>query len=103
MPGHDALVTTLAFDGKTTGEQAAVQVLNAERTKRAAIGTNLVADAPKPAPNAAVPEPEVEKPEATIDPMANAKKAQTYIDEQAKLGHKVSPAEAVAHVTKEAK
>lgn len=31
MPGHEDLIQTLAFDGKTTGPEAAVQVLNAER------------------------------------------------------------------------
>ncbi len=34
MPGHEALIETLMFDGKTTGEQAAVAVLNAEREKQ---------------------------------------------------------------------
>jgi capsid assembly protease len=36
LPGHEQLIATLKFDGKTTGEQAAVQVLNAERGKTAA-------------------------------------------------------------------
>ena len=31
MPGHDDLVNKLAFDGKTTGPEAAVQVLAAEK------------------------------------------------------------------------
>ena len=31
MPGHEALIQTLALDGETTGEQAAVKVLAAER------------------------------------------------------------------------
>ncbi len=35
MPGHEDLINTLAFDGKTTGPEAAVQVLNAERTASA--------------------------------------------------------------------
>lgn len=36
MPGHEALIEGLMFDGKTTGEQAAVAVLQAERNLRAA-------------------------------------------------------------------
>lgn len=36
MPGHEALIESLMFDGKTTGEQAAVAVLQAERNLRAA-------------------------------------------------------------------
>lgn len=34
MPGHEALVQTLAFDGKSTAAEAAVQILAAEKTKR---------------------------------------------------------------------
>ena len=48
MPGHDDLIQTLAFDGKTTGPEAAVQVLKAERE---AMGNSLAAhkaDAPDP-------------------------------------------------------
>lgn len=33
LPGHEALIEALAFDGSTTGEQAAVKVLTAERAK----------------------------------------------------------------------
>jgi signal peptide peptidase SppA len=49
MPGHEDLVVTLMFDGKTTGEQAAVQVLAAERKKLGAIATDLRTDAGKAA------------------------------------------------------
>jgi hypothetical protein len=35
LPGHEDLIAKLAFDGKTTGEQAAVTVLAAEKKKRA--------------------------------------------------------------------
>lgn len=35
LPGHDALIERLAFDGETTGEQAAAAVLQAERELRA--------------------------------------------------------------------
>jgi len=34
MPGHEALIAQLKFDGKTTGAEAAVQVINAERQLR---------------------------------------------------------------------
>lgn len=34
MPGHEALVQTLAFDGRSTAAEAAVQILAAEKTKR---------------------------------------------------------------------
>lgn len=34
IPGHEALIETLMFDGETTGEQAAMKVLAAEKTLR---------------------------------------------------------------------
>lgn len=34
MPGHEALIASLMFDGETTGEQAAVKILQAEKTIR---------------------------------------------------------------------
>lgn len=34
IPGHEALIETLMFDGETTGEQAAMKVLTAEKTLR---------------------------------------------------------------------
>ena len=45
MPGQDKLISELKFDGKTTGPEAAVKVLNAERVKVAGVGTGLEADA----------------------------------------------------------
>lgn len=67
LPGHDALIRELAFDGKTSGEMAAVAVLNAERGKRTKVIESLASEAPAPMlPNAA--EPAGEKP--TIDPNA---------------------------------
>lgn len=56
LPGHEALINTLAFDGKTTGPEAAVQVLNAEREKKGKVLGNLKADAPAPLPPSG-PEP----------------------------------------------
>ncbi len=57
LPGHEALIARLAADGVTTGPEAAVAVLAAER----ALGTNraraLQDDAPAPVPFAAAPDP----------------------------------------------
>lgn len=99
LPGHEALVQSLAFDGKTTGPEAAVAVLNAERGKLGQTKANLAADAPSPAPHAATPETDTKSEKKNEHPQAIAAKAQTYIAAQAKLGIKVSAAEAVAHVT----
>lgn len=61
LPGHEALVERLAFDGVTTGAQAAVAVLGAERERITAQGTALRNEAPQPL--ALVPGATVTKPE----------------------------------------
>jgi hypothetical protein len=48
LAGHEALIETLMFDGTTTGEQAAVLVLKAERTKLENLKTSIAASTPKP-------------------------------------------------------
>ena len=129
MPGHEKLIAALKFDGKTTGPEAAVQVLNAERTKRAATLGDLEADARGARVHAAkAPEPGEEddndndedgeecdedenasaspsggKPKKKAlrnmkDAVATANVARQYIAEQAKLGRRVSAAEAVTAV-----
>lgn len=45
MPGHEALVQSLKFDGKTSGPEAASQILQAERERRGKALTDLKADA----------------------------------------------------------
>lgn len=52
MPGHDALIAQLKFDGATTAEQAAVQILSAEKTARAEMVDKIARDTPKPVPHA---------------------------------------------------
>lgn len=45
IPGHEALIEQMMFDGKTTGEQAAVQVLKAEKSARDKAVATLEEDA----------------------------------------------------------
>jgi len=56
IPGHEDLIAQLKFDGETTGEQAAVKVLQAEKTLRASVRQNMADDAPAPVPHASAPE-----------------------------------------------
>jgi hypothetical protein len=51
VPGHEALIAELKYDGKTTGPEAAVKVLAAEKAKRAKMLADLKADAPAPVPH----------------------------------------------------
>lgn len=46
IPGHEALILSLKFDGKSTGGDAAQAVLAAEKQSRASHATKLAADAP---------------------------------------------------------
>lgn len=48
LPGHEVMVNKLAFDGKTTGAEAAVAVLGAERQARVATFAAMTEDAPNP-------------------------------------------------------
>ena len=50
MPGHEALIESLAFDGKTSGPEAAVKVLAAEKARIAGAAAARSADAPAPVP-----------------------------------------------------
>lgn len=45
LPGHEALVATLKYDGKTTAGDAAIAVNQAQRAKLGAVAVNLAADA----------------------------------------------------------
>ncbi len=63
IPGHETLIQDMKFDGKTTGEQAAVKILAAEKTLREGVLDKLDKDAPDPVATVLVPDVE-----AAIDP-----------------------------------
>ena len=52
IPGHDALIAHIKFDGQTTAAEAALKILAAEKTNRAAMADRLKADTPVPVPHA---------------------------------------------------
>ncbi|MDQ3562853.1 MAG: S49 family peptidase [Pseudomonadota bacterium] len=55
LPGHEALIEALMFDGKTSGPDAAGRVIEAEKVKRDARLQAIAADAPKSVPHAVAP------------------------------------------------
>lgn len=55
IPGHEALVATLKFDGVSSGGDAAMAVNLAERTLRSRAATAQASDAPQPVPVASAP------------------------------------------------
>jgi signal peptide peptidase SppA len=65
LPGHEALVAALKYDGKTTGGDAALAVMAAERQARSSAAAALANDAPAPVKPAATPA--VDKPAAGDD------------------------------------
>jgi signal peptide peptidase SppA len=62
VPGHEAVVNAMAFDGKSTAGDAAIAVLAAQKEQKGQRKANIESDAP--APLAAVPAPVVDAPEA---------------------------------------
>ncbi|KQW96970.1 hypothetical protein ASC94_09185 [Massilia sp. Root418] len=81
MPGHEALIASLKFDGKSTAGDAALAVLAAEKKTRSAQAAANADDAPQPlqqAPAATVAAPAA--PEAADDSRAALdKKAKDYM------------------------
>lgn len=74
LPGHEALVEKLAFDGKTTGPEAAMAVMAAERGRIAAAAAAHAADAPAAAaPSTAPPDTEKTNSVKAAEAMALAK------------------------------
>lgn len=55
LPGHEKLIEALVADGKTTGPEAAMAVLAAERGAVEAAAKAHAADSPKAAKNSAAP------------------------------------------------
>jgi signal peptide peptidase SppA len=55
IPGHEALIASLKFDGKSTAGDAAMAVVAAEKSQRKAHATATANDAPAPLPAAAPP------------------------------------------------
>jgi len=50
LPGHEALIAQMKFDGVTTGEQAAVKILHAEKALRETKLQDYAADKPPVVP-----------------------------------------------------
>lgn len=99
LPGHEKLIQEMKFDGKTTGPEAAVRVLAAEKTKKAARVADIRADAPRPVPAGAIDPTQPEAKDAKkVDPNALAKEAEVYQKQQAKEGNEVSMVDAVKFV-----
>ncbi|MDO9105222.1 MAG: S49 family peptidase [Methylovulum sp.] len=78
MPGHDALIAQLKFDGITTAEQAAVKILHAEKQTREQMANDYRDDAPRPLPAPNAPLSGDDQPEAKEKLTGEAKWAADY-------------------------
>ena len=82
LPGHEALIAKLAFDGQSTAGDAALAILSAERDSRTRHAANLAADAPAPVAADAA---------ATVEPFVSQAQTPAQIDAQAKAMVKENP------------
>ncbi|EGR2744156.1 S49 family peptidase [Vibrio parahaemolyticus] len=96
MPGHDDLIQTLALDGTTSGEQAAVKVLAAERKASADFIESSNNDAPNDVTDVAEGQ---ETPKMSTKEIAKA--ATELVDEEASKGRTISYSQAIKQVTGE--
>lgn len=107
LPGHEALVQQLAFDGQTSGDQAAAAVLCAERQHRERQVADLRADVPRPLPHdaSAADAGGDPNPQPAASPMARAHTlAQAIAAKQAQArtaGRTLNAVEALAQIQKE--
>ncbi len=108
LPGHEKLISALMWDGKTSGPEAAVQVLNAERALGADAGRKMDADKVPPVnreaeSNGADTKGDGQK--GTTNPRDDARaisaSARELINQAAARGERLTEVAAVQQVMKE--
>ena len=85
MRGHEALITTLMFDGKTTGPEAADQILTAERATLDRQRKSIAADVPAALPAAPSSTGEVPSTEASDDGLSVEERCKKDWDANAQI------------------
>ena len=85
IPGHEELIKELKFDGKTSGPEAAVQVLQAENLVRETVKEQLKADSPEPVTAAIAPEVDEEGKKVTEEDLPFEEKAKAKWDAHSDL------------------
>jgi hypothetical protein len=96
LPGHETLIQALALDGQTSGDQAASQIVAAERQGGAAYlegAANSEANAVKGAPDASAGK-------KTIDPKTLAAEARALVNAEAAKGNKITVSAAARMIAK---
>lgn len=91
LPGHEKLIQALALDGKTTGGEAAAQIIAAEKKG----GADYLEGADKTEANKVKGGAEAQGGKATVDPRALANEARALVDAEAAKGNKITISAAV--------
>jgi signal peptide peptidase SppA len=104
MPGHEALIEQLAADGRTTGPEAAVAVVAAEREIRANQAAVRLTEAPAPVAYAPAPDAQIEavtpsKPELSAQELAET--AREITAKARSEGRTISATDAVAQARRQ--
>jgi signal peptide peptidase SppA len=97
LPGHEKLIAELKADGKTSGAEAALKVITAEKEKKQRVGAQLREDAPSPIT------PSDPGTEQAAEPNAKevAAKAQAHQRSELAAGRECTTEQAVRHVRKQ--
>ncbi|WP_051790789.1 S49 family peptidase [Endozoicomonas montiporae] len=96
LPGHEKLVQSLALDGKTTGAEAALKVLQAERMAMGNYLSGREAEAPVVDD---VASDDTKSKTTKMNPKELAKAAQELVASEEKAGRKLSIADAVSQIS----
>lgn len=91
LPGHEKLIQALALDGKTTGGEAAAQIIAAEKKG----GADYLEGADKTEANKVKGGPEAQGGKSAVDPRALAVEARALVDAEAAKGNKITISAAV--------
>lgn len=76
LPGHEPLVASMKFDGKSTGQDVAMAIIQAEKKIRADHLADFRSNAPQTVPHAPVPALEVSAADNTSLPLADRAKTE---------------------------
>lgn len=102
MLGHEALIESLAFDGVTSGAEAAMQVLAAEKSLQVQAASNLAIQAPAALAFSAAPaDDQKNQPSSEAQTQELANKAGQLVAAANSRGESLSYAAAVKQVMKE--
>lgn len=86
LPGHEKLIQALALDGKTTGGEAAAQIIAAEKKG----GADYLDSAGNTDANKVKGAPESEGGKKSVDPKTLAAEARALVDAEAAKGNKIT-------------